>query len=258
MFLHGNPGPSAEWEPLLAAAGTRLRAVAFDQPGFGRATRPPGFRHSVAAHAGFLGRALDTLGIERAHLVAHDFGGPWGLAWAAGDPDRLASAVLLGTGVLPGYGWHALARIWRTRGAGELFMRTTTRPGFRLLMRRGQAVALPPAFVDHMYANFGPETRAGVLELYRAATDVTALAEQTAAALRPHDRPALVLWGLRDPYIGAGHAEDQRRAFPQAEVRVLEHCGHWPHVDEPETVAAAVCEFLARDAAQARPLGLAA
>ena len=141
VFLHGNPGPSAEWEPLLAAAGTRLRAVAFDQPGFGRATRPPGFRHSVEAHAAFLGRALDTLGIERAHLVAHDFGGPWGLAWAAGDPDRLASAVLLDTGVLPGYRWHALARVWRTRGAGELFMRTTTRPGFRLLMRRGQAVA---------------------------------------------------------------------------------------------------------------------
>ena len=242
-----------------AGGGGHARARCGVRPARLRPRDPPaGFRHSVEAHAAFLGRALDTLGIERAHLVAHDFGGPWGLAWAAGHPDRLASAVLLDTGVLPGYRWHALARIWRTRGAGELFMRTTTRPGFRLLMRRGQAVPLPPAFVDHMYANFGPETRAGVLELYRSAADVTALAEQTAAALRPLDRPALVLWGRRDPYIGAGHAEDQRRAFPQAEVRVLEHCGHWPHVDEPETVAAAVCEFLARHAAPARPLGLAA
>jgi pimeloyl-ACP methyl ester carboxylesterase/2-polyprenyl-6-methoxyphenol hydroxylase-like FAD-dependent oxidoreductase len=258
VFVHGNPGPSAEWGPLLAATGTRLRAVAFDQPGFGRAAGAFGFSQSVAAHSAFLGRALDELGIERVHLVAHDFGGPWGLHWAAHHPDRLASAVLIGTGVLPGYRWHALARIWRTPGAGELFMRTTTRAGFRLLMRRGQAVPLPRAFVDHMYDNFGPRTRASVLELYRSVADVTAAAEQFAAALRPYDRPALVLWGRRDPYLGAGLAEAQRRAFPRAEVRVLDHCGHWPHVDEPETVAAAVGEFLSRHAAPARPAALAA
>ena len=39
---------------------------------------------------------------------------------------------------------------------------------------------------------------------------------------------------------------------------MLERSGHWPFVDEPETVAAAMCEFLARHAAPARPLGLAA
>jgi pimeloyl-ACP methyl ester carboxylesterase len=64
----------------------------------------------VPAHAAFIAGALDALGIERAHLVLHDFGGPWGLSWAAGHPDRFASAVLLGTGVLPGYRRHALAR----------------------------------------------------------------------------------------------------------------------------------------------------
>jgi pimeloyl-ACP methyl ester carboxylesterase len=137
VFLHGNPGSSADWEPLLAAAGRRWRAVAWDAPGIGRAAAPADFAQSVSAHAQFVGRALDALGLERVHLVAHDFGGPWGLLWAASEPDRFASAVLLGTGALPGYRWHALARLWRTPRAGELFMATATRPGFRLLLRRG-------------------------------------------------------------------------------------------------------------------------
>ena len=168
VFLHGNPGSSADWEPLLAAAGRRWRAVAWDAPGFGHAASQVGFAQTVAAHAQFVGRALDALGIERAHLVAHDFGGPWGLTWAASDPDRFASAVLLGTGALPGYRWHALARLWRTPHAGELLMATTTRLGFRLLLRRGNPRGLPRPFVDRMYDDFDrrhPSRRARALPL---------------------------------------------------------------------------------------------
>jgi pimeloyl-ACP methyl ester carboxylesterase/2-polyprenyl-6-methoxyphenol hydroxylase-like FAD-dependent oxidoreductase len=251
VFLHGNPGSGADWEPLLAVAGRRLRAVAWDAPGFGRSDAE-GFRQSVPDHAAFVGRALEALGIERAHLVAHDFGGPWGLAWAAGDPDRFASAVLIGTGALPGYRWHALARLWRTRGAGELFMATTTRAGFRALLRRGNPRGLPRAFVDRMYDDFDRGTRRAVLDLYRSVDDVGEAGERLAAALRPLDRPALVLWGRRDPYLPVAHAERQRDAFPSAEVRVLDGSGHWPFADDPAAVADALDRFLSRRA-PARP-----
>jgi pimeloyl-ACP methyl ester carboxylesterase/2-polyprenyl-6-methoxyphenol hydroxylase-like FAD-dependent oxidoreductase len=246
VFLHGNPGSSADWAPLLAATGRRWRAVAWDAPGFGRATSQVEVRQTVAAHARFVGRALDALGIERAHLVAHDFGGPWGLTWAAGEPDRFASAVLVGTGALPGYRWHALARLWRTPHAGELFMATTTRLGFRLLLRRGNPRGLPRPFVDRMYHDFDRATRDAVLELYRSIPDVARDGERLARALRPLDRPALVLWGRRDPYIPVTNAERQRAAFPRAEIRVLERSGHWPFVDDPATVTAALTGFLAK------------
>ena len=94
----------------------------------------------------FIGRALDALGIERAHLVLHDFGGPWGLRWAAGDPERFACAVLLGTGALPGYRWHALARaLAHAAGSASCSWPTTTRRGFRLALRRGNRAPLPRA-----------------------------------------------------------------------------------------------------------------
>jgi pimeloyl-ACP methyl ester carboxylesterase/2-polyprenyl-6-methoxyphenol hydroxylase-like FAD-dependent oxidoreductase len=245
VFLHGNPGSGADWEPLLTAVGERRRAVAWDAPGFGGAVAP-GFEQSVAAHAEFVGRALAALGIERAHIVAHDFGGPWGLAWAASDPERFASAVLICCGALPGYRWHALARLWRTPVLGELFMATTTRPGFRLLLRRGNRPPLPRPFVDRMYDDFDRETRAAVLRLYRSVADVGAAGEQRARELRALDRPALVVWGRNDPYLGVRHAERERLAFPRAELMVLDRAGHWPFVDDPRAVAAAVTSFLQR------------
>ena len=259
VFLHGNPGPAADWEPLVAAAGARgMRAVAWDAPGFGGAVTPPGFVQTVDAHAEFIARAVAALGIDRVHLVAHDFGGPLGLRWAAAHPQRFASAVLIGTGALPGYSWHALARVWRTPLLGELFMATTTRPGFRLLLRRGRRKPLPRSFVDRMYDGFGRATRRAVLDLYRSVPDVGAAGTELARALAPLDRPALVLWGARDPYLRVEHAERQREAFLHAEVQVLEHAAHWPFVDEPELVRRAVIEFLDRQFERRRQEILAA
>ena len=127
-------------------------------------------------------------------------------------------------------------------------MATTTRAGFRLLLRRGQHRPLPRAFVDRMYDDFDDHTRRAVLELYRSVPDVAAAGERMAAALRPLDRPALVLWGRRDPYLPAALAERQRDAFPHADVHVLERSGHWPFIDDHDTVAAATDAFLDRHA----------
>ncbi|MEZ0284562.1 MAG: alpha/beta fold hydrolase, partial [Thermoleophilia bacterium] len=135
-----------------------------------------------------------------------------------------------------------------TGGAGGAFMAATTRLGFRALMRRGNPRGLPRAFVDRMYDDFDRGTRRAVLDLYRSVADVGAAGERLAAALRPLDRPALVLWGRRDPYLPVAHAERQREAFPGAEVRVLERSGHWPFADDPAAVAEAVTGFLARHA----------
>jgi len=96
-----------------------------------------------------------------------------------------------------------------------------------------------------MYDDFDRETRRAVLQLYRSVPDVGAAGEQRARELRPLDRPALVLWGGRDPYLRVEHAERQRAAFPHADVRVLAGSGHWPFVDDRAAVAAELKAFLA-------------
>ena len=244
VFVHGNPGSRRDWDDLISRVAPFARGVALDMPGFGRAERPQDFSYTVEGYARFLGSALDQLGVERAHLVLHDFGGPWGLEWAIRHPDRFSSAVLLNTGALSDYRWHHVARIWRTPLAGEAFRATTTRSGLRMGLRHGNPRGLPRAFIDRMYDDMDAGTSRAVLKLYRATDDPGAVGRAHAAALRPLDRPALVVWGAHDPYIPVAMAERQRAAFPSAEITVLENSGHWPFADDPDGVGRRVEPFL--------------
>src|SRR4029453_4229378 len=199
VFVHGNPGSSQDWARLVERTGALARAVAWDHPGFGQADKPAGFDYTVQGYATHLGRCLEVLGITRAHLVLHDFGGPWGMAWAAAHPDAFASATLLNIGVLPGYRWHYLAQIWRTPLLGGLFNATTTRAGFRLLLRHGNPRGLPGAFIPRMYAALDGGTKRAILALYRATDDPAGASVRLGAALQPLHRPALGLWGRGAP-----------------------------------------------------------
>ncbi|HET7508271.1 MAG TPA: alpha/beta hydrolase, partial [Solirubrobacterales bacterium] len=246
VFLHGNPGSSDDWVGLAAvAASAGRRAVAFDLPDFGETIAPDGFQHDVPGYAGFVEAALTKLGIERVHLVLHDFGGPIGLYWAASHPDALAGITLIDTGLLPGYKWHTLARVWRTPIVGEIFQATATRPAFRYLLNRNEPRGLPRDFVEAMYDHFDRRTRKAVLELYRATDDPGGMSEALVGLFADREIPALVIWGEHDAYLPWKYAERQRDAFPAAEVHVLPASGHFPFADAPETVERLFAEFLA-------------
>ena len=244
VFVHGNPGPSEDWRRLVARTGPFARAIAPDMPGFGGADKPDRFDYTVDGYARHLGGILDQLGIDRAHLVLHDFGGPWGLAWAAAHPDRFASLTLINIGILEAYRWHYLARIWRTPVLGEFFMRTATYPALRLLLRHGNPRGLPREVTERMYRDLkDPDVQRAVLRLYRA-TEPAAAAGPLAARLRKLDRPTLVVWGARDPYLSVHYAQRQRETFPAAGVVILDDSGHWPMIDHPVAVEQPVLRFL--------------
>jgi pimeloyl-ACP methyl ester carboxylesterase len=242
VFVHGNPGPAEDWRALLSQAGEFARAVAPDMPGYGDADKPREFRYTIDGYAEHLAGVLDELGIRRAHLVLHDLGGLWGLAWAARHAEAFASATLINTGVLPDYKWHRYARIWRTPGLGELFQLTASKTAFRVLLGR-ENPRLPAAAIDRVFmASRGWPTERAVLKHYRATPE--SAARGPIEELRALDRPALVLWGTADAYLPWSLAERQRMAFPSASVELLEGLGHWPFAEDPGRVAELVIPFL--------------
>jgi pimeloyl-ACP methyl ester carboxylesterase len=246
-FLHGNPGSADDWEPLVGAVGaTGVRALAFDLPDFGETVGPTGFEHTVPGYAACVEAALEALGVERVHLVLHDFGGPIGLAWMTAHVDRVASLTLIDIGILPGYKWHPMARLWRMPVLGELFMGTATRGAFRFLVNRAEPRGLPRPFIERMYDQYDRRTKRAVLGLYRATDDPGAPDPELLAALRGRELPALVIWGAGDAYLPSSYAERQREFFPEAEVNVLPHSGHWPFADAPEEVDRLLLAFLAK------------
>jgi pimeloyl-ACP methyl ester carboxylesterase len=251
VFVHGNPGASSDWTALVQAAGELGRAVAFDLPGFGGAKAPAGFGYDVPAYGEFIEAAREQLGIERVHLVLHDFGGPFGLVWGLEHADRWASVTLLNVGVMPGYVWHSMAKRWRTPVLGELTQAWIPRFGWRRVMQRSNPKGLPAQFVETMYDNYDRETRNTVLKLYRATPDPGKTASEIGPAIAQLRKPALVIWGAKDQYIGVEYAERQREFFDVEQVFVLPDSGHWAFQDEPEQVRELLVAFLARQLAGA-------
>jgi pimeloyl-ACP methyl ester carboxylesterase len=253
VFVHGNPGSSTDWTALVAAAGGLGRALAVDMPGFGQAQAPAGFGYDVSSYASFLDDALVELGVERAHLVLHDFGGPFGLLWGIQHAERWASLVLINVGIMPGYSWHSMAKRWRTPVLGELVQAWIPRWAWRRMMQRSSPRGLPEEFVEKMYDDYDRGTRSTVLKLYRATPDPGEVAATLAGAVAELRVPTLVVWGAADPFISVEYAERQREFFDVQHVEILPDSGHWPFQDDPQRVETAILGFLRPRLSQPSP-----
>lgn len=161
VFVHGSAGSGRDWEGLMSKVSTFARCVAPDMPGYGDADKPEDFDYTTEGYARHLGAVLDALAVRRAHLVLHDLGGPWGLAWAAAHPVALASLSLINIGSLPGYRWHRFARIYRRRLMGEILLATATRPGLALALRQGNPRGLPGHSSQASFGSIGTLALAG-------------------------------------------------------------------------------------------------
>lgn len=219
VWLHGVPTSADDWVPFLEQAG----GYAPDLPGFGRSSKRGDGDFTLDGYARFTGAFADALGLERFSLVVHDWGAA-GLAWAAAHPERIERLVVIdAVPLLAGYRWHRIARLWRTRGVGEVAIGAAT--GFAL--RR----ALPPGVGSVAAEHLDQGTQRAILRLYRSAPpEALAAHEERLAALK--DVPTLVVWGKEDPYIAANYAKRYADALGGATVRVLSGAGHWPWIDD--------------------------
>jgi pimeloyl-ACP methyl ester carboxylesterase len=239
VYLHGVPNNSDEWLEFLQRSG----GLAPDLPGFGRSGKPGSLSYTIAEYDRFLERFLQFVGVERVSLVMHDWGGV-GLAFAQRRPERVERLVLINAvPFLPGYRWHRTARIWRTPLLGELAMGTTYRPMLRLFSRESNVTPgpMPEAWLDSVIDHFDQGTQRAILRLYRSSPPE--VLEAAGAQLGRLQMPALVLWGMQDPYIPASFGEAYAGALGKAELVELPDAGHWPWLDRPEVIGRVV-DFL--------------
>jgi pimeloyl-ACP methyl ester carboxylesterase len=232
LYLHGVPNTADLWRPFLELTG----GIAPDLPGFGLSGKGGDLDYSIEGYDRFLEAFTRSVGLERFSMVAHDWGAV-GLALAQRSPNRLDRLVLAAAvPFVPGYRWHRIARIWRTRGLGEMSMGITTRWGFRQISRESNVRPgpMPDDFIDQIWRHFDHGTQRAILRLYRSAPeDVLVRAGERLGELVC---PALILWGTRDPYLPAELAGRYADALGGEATVELVEAGHWLWLDRPELV----------------------
>ena len=89
VLIHGIPTWGYLWHRLIPVLAKENRVLAPDLPGFGYSDKSDRFDRSIARQAEMIDAWMERLGVERAHVVAHDIGGGVALRLATGFPRRV-------------------------------------------------------------------------------------------------------------------------------------------------------------------------
>src|SRR5881396_2592476 len=105
VFVHGSLGTLESWGPQIDAFATRFRVIAYSRRyHWPNAAQPDGQEYSLSLHADDLIGLIETLGLERVHLVASSYGAYVALLVTLRRPDLVRSLVLAEPPILPWLG----------------------------------------------------------------------------------------------------------------------------------------------------------
>lgn len=247
VLLHGFPDSGRLWRhqvPALVEAG--FTTIVPDLRGYGASDKPTEVEaYSIPFLAGDIVAILDTLGLERAHIVGHDWGAA--LTWALGSllPDRVDHIVALSVGhpssfISAGYvqrekSWYML--LFQFEGIAEQWLSDNDWANLR-------AFGVHPD-IDGVIADL--ETNKSLtpaLNYYRANVPPQSLV-QPALELPPVQAPTMGVWSSGDfalteaQMVGsADHVTGMWR------YERIDGPGHWMQLEAPDAVNELLVDFL--------------
>jgi len=255
LFLHGFPSSSFDWLPLLELRPD-ARAIAFDCLGFGLSEKPADHTYTLAWQADAAETIVRRSGSPPVFLVAHDMGTSVATELMARDLRGELGMDLRGALLFNGSMLLHLAKptvgqkLLRSR-LGPLFSRLTTETGFRAQFSRVFSELHPLTAEEAadqwcLVAHNGGNRIGHLLVNYMAERE--RFTERWHGAIRDWPGPLTLTWGLEDPVARVEVLEGLRELRPGVETIELPGLGHYPQVEAPERVAAALDEALARAA----------
>jgi pimeloyl-ACP methyl ester carboxylesterase len=248
VLLHG---AGANLKDMEIAVGEQLAArhlvILIDRPGFGFSARKKGGENSPAEQAVVLDELFSRLGVDRAIIVGHSWGGTLALTFALDYPQRVAGLVLIAPPTHPGLRFFNLNTILASP-LGWLFAHTLALPLGALFIELGIRTAFLPQSIPPDYSK-----RSAAWLILRPATlmanwsDVgilDAFLRKQVARYAALNAPTIALNGNRDPLVPPEkHAMKLAELAPVAKVRVLEGFGHMLHHAAADRIAAVVEEM---------------
>jgi haloalkane dehalogenase len=239
LLLHGNPTWSFLYRKVIAGLRDRFRCVAPDYPGYGMSTAPVHYGFTPREHSTVLEHFVDELQLENFTLMVQDWGGPIGLGLAGRRPELVRRLVIGNTFAWPLTEWRvrvfsAVLGGWMGRPLNRWFNLVP-----RVFFFRGFARRLPPRVLAQYMAPWrDPVRRAAAAIGPRQLVAASEYLTEVASGLpRLADRPALIVWGLRDFAFQEPMRKRFEAAFPVHRTVLLDDASHFLQEDAGERIA---------------------
>jgi len=244
VLLHGFPTSSHDFHEVIDRLAEHTRVVAHDHLGFGLSAKPHEYSYSLIEQAEQALGLWRKLGIQHAHLLAHDYGTSVATELLARIHIDLAGGFELDSLVLCNGSVHIeLADLTLSQrvleappAIAQLFARLSSRRFFdqRIQGLLGPDSELPESELRAMWE--GIEHHEGRLLLPTIShylDERRRYWHRWIGALERCHVPTLVLWGRRDPVAVAAIAEQLAGEIPGAKLHWLERLGHFPMLEDP-------------------------
>lgn len=256
LYLHGFPSSSYDWRPLLGLRPADEASICFDFLGFGLSAKPRDHTYTLGWQADAAEELVRRAGSPPVFLVGHDMGTSVATELMARDlrgelTISLGGALLFNGSMLlhlakPTVGQHLLRS-----PLGPAFARLTTERSFRAQFGRifspGHPLTAEEAADQwSLIAHDGGQRIAHKTINYMEERE--RLTERWHGAIRDWPGPLTFAWGLLDPVARPEVLHGLRELRPAAEAIELPELGHYPQIEAPERIAAALDTALARAA----------
>jgi pimeloyl-ACP methyl ester carboxylesterase len=261
-LIHGFPTSSWDWAPVAPALAKLYRMLTFDLLGFGDSDKPSGHDWSAFEQADIIEALWRHFGVGETRVVAHDVGMTVALELLARQEEgklgaRMTDATLLNGGVYAGFHRPRPIQVWLQRPVfGALIARMLSekrfgpalaeifgpehQPAPHELHQHWESVARRKGSKNyHRLINYIPERRAN--------------AARWEGAAEASKTPLKFVWGMADPVSGAHMADVIKERRPGADIIELADVGHYPQLEAPDRVAAAIIEGPLRGAEGSPP-----
>jgi pimeloyl-ACP methyl ester carboxylesterase len=241
-LLHGFPTCSWDWA-AVAEGLSQHRLVIPDLLGFGDSDKPAGHRYSLLEQADLIAALWQSLSISETAIVAHDIGATVALELLARQDEsrlstRISRGVLLNSALYAGVSQPRLAqRLIANAAIGPFVQRLVNE---RLFSRNLAAVFARPISADvaHDYwlAFQRRATSPHMHALLQYIPERTQYSARWEGTLEHTAVPLHFIWGMADPVSGRAVAE----RLPSDRLTRLENVGHYPQLEAPDAVLAAL------------------
>jgi haloalkane dehalogenase len=248
VMVHGTPEWSFGWRHLVKALSKDYRCITCDHIGFGLSDKPAGWSYLPEDHARNLAALIETLGLTDLTLIAHDYGGPIGLAVALDHPQAIHSIVAMNTWLwsLDGDPHFTGTRMFAGRVGKFLYQQLAFSPRVMLPLAMGDRSKLTPAIHAHYLKPWRtPAERHSTWVLARELIGSSRWYDtlwQRRAALQ--NIPALILWGMKDMAFRAQELEKLKTVFNHPSVVTFNEIGHFVAEELGTELAPIILQFL--------------